>query len=406
MPLICFKNTNSLLTTYLFTQVILFNTKILFTNSLLYCRFKTTANHPNENSSIIEKQEGNENKSSASINTILKNSFVKENDIPWTGEEDIKTTVLRMIVDKYPPLKLKRNSIKEFTNTRDKNNNSSEKFEANFPPLPLSKLPPTSLPNSPPNSVISNKRSKIVSKNEKLEKIREAKQSRILIAKDAATDYTINKKLCVESKNESQKVVPKSISGWNNLVESRIQEAMAAGEFRNLPYHGKPLPSDPNERNPYLDRTEFFMNRLVQRQGSVPAWIEYQKNVDREISLFRQRMRESWVRYANINNIDSYSRNIPWEKRQFSYYEKAINKLNSRLRSYNTIAPYAVRRGYLNLELEFERIYQDVKQDINDHKVKVLEKDDFSSFDDKMESKDDDNLWKLLAKNIKWWIGK
>ncbi|CAG8510888.1 9783_t:CDS:2 [Funneliformis mosseae] len=379
-------------------QVIFFNTKILFTNSLLHFRLKST-NHPNENSIILEKQEGNENKSSASLNTILKNSFVKENDIPWTGEEDIKTTVLRMIVDKYPPLKLKRNSIKEF-------NSSSEKFKANLPSLPISKLPSTTLPDSPSNSVISNKRSATVSKNEKLEKIREAKQSRLLIAKDAATDYSINKKLGVKSESEQPKVVPKSISGWNNLVESRIQEAMAAGEFRNLPYRGKPLPSDPNERNPYLDRTEFFMNRLVQRQGSVPAWIEYQKDVDREISLFRQRLRESWIRYASINNIDSNSRNIPWEKRELSYYEKAINKLNSRLRSYNTIAPYAVRRGYLNLELEFKRIYQDVKKNINDHKAKVLEKDDCLSFDDKIESKDDDNLWKHLAKIIKWWIGK
>ncbi len=126
-------------------------------------------------------------------------------------------------------------------------------------------------------------------------------------------------------------------------------------------------------------------------------------------------MRESWIRYANINNVDSRNRNISWEKRQLTYYEKAINKLNNRLRSYNTIAPYAARRCYLNIELEFERMYQDVKQDINDHKAKVLnriekEDDGISSFksshDNNMESKEDDNLWGSFAKNIKWWIGK
>lgn len=220
------------------------DTKILFRNSPLFFRYKSTK----QESSISENQGDNidnENGSSASINTILKNSFVKENDMPWTGEEDIKTTVLRMIVDKYPPLKIKRNSIKEYIDARSEVNNST--FKANLiPPPNLSRKLPPPIP-VPSNNVTSDKKS-----TTKLEKIRDAKQSRIISARDAATDYSINKKFSAKNdenvKGEPSKVVPKSIAGWNSLVERRIQEAIAAGEFKNLPYRGKPLPTDTNER--------------------------------------------------------------------------------------------------------------------------------------------------------------
>jgi hypothetical protein len=151
----------------------------------------------------------------------------------------------------------------------------------------------------------------------------------------------------------------------------------------------------------------------VQRQGAAPEWIEYQKDIDREIHLFRQLIRESWLRFTKANNIDPYSRNIIWENGQSSYYEKVINKLNSRLRSYNTIAPYPVRRNYLSLKLEFERMYQNVKQDIS-CKAKVRNRDqdenglffkdsrDHSNF----ETKEDDNIWANIAKSIRYWIGK
>jgi hypothetical protein len=148
-----------------------------------------------------------------------------------------------------------------------------------------------------------------------------------------------------------------------------------------------------------------FRNRLIQRQGSAPAWIEYKKDVDSEIHLFRQRMRESWLRYANANKIDLHRRNISWENDQTSYYEKTIYKLNSRLRSYNTIAPYTVRRGYLSLKSEFERMYRSVRQDTNtNNKTKVVNRGENDN--DNLEFKKEDNIWDSFAKNIKWMLGK
>src|ERR1051325_3285400 len=123
--------------TFRSTSFALINSKILFGNPLFRHK-STTINEAKHGPPILENQKDNidnENKSPASINIVLKNSFVKENDIPWTGEEDIKTTVLRMIVDKYPPLKIKRDSIKEYIDAHNKVN------LPNLSPSPLREWP-------------------------------------------------------------------------------------------------------------------------------------------------------------------------------------------------------------------------------------------------------------------------
>ncbi|CAG8492579.1 13780_t:CDS:2 [Cetraspora pellucida] len=329
----------------------------------------------------------------ASINTIIKSSFVKENDIPWTGEEDLKDTVLRMIVDKYPPLKIKRKSVKDYIDAH------SLKSQQNST---------TNLPNSLSNHSMTNasilkSKGNVQIKKEKLEKMREKNQSHIINAREAATDYAISKKY--GDTNEQQKdILPKSIITWNSIVEQCIQEAITTGKFKNLQYHGKPLPLDENEKNPYLDRTEFLM------QGATPAWIESQKDVEREISLFRRRMLESWMRYANSQNISLQLRHAGWEKMQYSYYEKAIEKLNSKLRSYNVIAPYSVRKCYLNLDDEYEKMYKNIKREdtksinmINDG----MKFDEWLNEAEEKEYKNDEsNIWKGFTKNIKWLIGR
>lgn len=204
------------------------------------------------------KEVSNEVKS-ASINTIIKNSFVKEDDIPWTGDEDIKTTVLRMLVDKYPPLKGKRESIK-YNDASPPPSRRSPSF--NKPPSFPAKISSNtySSPIQSSSKLITDDQSGRNNNNnlrkEKMNKIRIKNQNRIMNAREAATDYFISKKF-PEQKSESgddsldhqksERISSRSIATWDSLVERRIQDAIAAGEFKNLPYHGKPLPLDPNE---------------------------------------------------------------------------------------------------------------------------------------------------------------
>jgi DnaJ homolog subfamily C member 28 len=55
-----------------------------------------------------------------------------------------------------------------------------------------------------------------------------------------------------------------------------IQVARAQGHFQNLKGRGKPLVVSDEERNPYLSREEFFMNRIIKKNNAAPAWVELQ----------------------------------------------------------------------------------------------------------------------------------
>lgn len=115
-------------------------------------------------------------------------------------------------------------------------------------------------------------------------------------------------------------------------------------------------------------------------------------------------MREGWLRYSLSNGLSPKQPNSNWEKAQFPYYEKLIQKLNSRLRSYNTISPYAVRRCYLNLRTEFNRMYQSIKaEDVNEARKKNENNSNCEGDGEakKREENNNNNFWK----SFKWMIG-
>lgn len=69
------------------------------------------------------------------------------------------------------------------------------------------------------------------------------------------------------------------------------------------------------------------------------------------------------LRKLTLNDIKSF-RDSEWVNRQKGYHETAIAELNSHVRKYNGVAPYAVRRAYYTREVEFQRLYDDCAEDI------------------------------------------
>jgi len=262
-----------------------------------------------------------------------------------------------MILDKYPPLRIKRETVKEYVDAHSKR--------------------PFATPNYLPQTTVSaeaHKSSKIL--QEKKDKVREAAKERLVNAREAVIDYALQKKcggnkadsvnnadkgmkmtasVTPESPSRGQNLALYSVSGWGNLVEQRILESMARGQFSSLPFKGKPLPIDSNESNPCLTRTEFFMNRLIQKQGAAPNWIELQKEIDAELKTFRKRVRDSWERNAKVHGKELGKRDREWEEKEKEYFRVAMERLNGRLRSYNVIAPSVTRRPYLKIEKELLR---------------------------------------------------
>jgi hypothetical protein len=94
------------------------------------------------------------------------------------------------------------------------------------------------------------------------------------------------------------RIAPASIQGLTSLANERIEDAIARGQFKNLP-RGQKIERDHNASNPFLDTTEYFMNKIIQRQDIVPPWIEKQQEVAATATRFRAQLRATWRRHVS-----------------------------------------------------------------------------------------------------------
>jgi hypothetical protein len=92
---------------------------------------------------------------------------------------------------------------------------------------------------------------------------------------------------------------PATLQGLASLANERIEDAIARGQFKNLPRgKGKHIERDHQANSPFLDTTEYFMNKIIQRQEIVPPWIEKQQELLSTANKFRARLRNDWKRHA------------------------------------------------------------------------------------------------------------
>lgn len=57
-------------------------------------------------------------------------------------------------------------------------------------------------------------------------------------------------------------------------------------------------------------------------------------------------------------------RDHEWEKREQGYHDQSLTEINSLVRKYNGVAPYAVRKTPLDRRAELERMYEESKEEI------------------------------------------
>jgi hypothetical protein len=65
------------------------------------------------------------------------------------------------------------------------------------------------------------------------------------------------------------RAVPNSISGLTALANQRIEDAIARGQFKDIP-RGKAVERDARADNPFIDTTEYIMNKMIQVQKHNP----------------------------------------------------------------------------------------------------------------------------------------
>ncbi|KAF2178358.1 hypothetical protein K469DRAFT_599864 [Zopfia rhizophila CBS 207.26] len=212
---------------------------------------------------------------------------------PWTGEESLHDASLRMLNDAHKPSKLGRGG----------------------------RIPGPSA--APPRSVDTGRKTKA------------ATGTRLVNARDRSGLYSSLKDSSMDNKEREKRfqelkdrfspharaVVPGTIQGLASLANERIEDAIARGQFKNLP-RGKKIERDYNASSPFLDTTEYFMNKIIQKQDIVPPWIEKQQELVSTATKFRARLRNDWKRHA-ARIIASKGGTLQEQMRRAEAYAKA-----------------------------------------------------------------------------------
>ncbi|KAK6330172.1 hypothetical protein TWF730_004668 [Orbilia blumenaviensis] len=147
---------------------------------------------------------------------------------------------------------------------------------------------------------------------------RMSKNERIVSARDRAGQYPLMKKAESELNDEEKearsrmfkerfepgaRAMPNTIQGLTALANEKIEEAISKGMFKNLPKG--PIEEDHHVGSPFIDTTEYLLNRMIQRQEIVPPWIEKQQELQKEVKSFRGRIRADWKRHV-VRTIASW----------------------------------------------------------------------------------------------------
>lgn len=124
--------------------------------------------------------------------------------------------------------------------------------------------------------------------------------------------------------------MPGTVQGLAALANERIDDAIARGQFRNIARgKGKNIERDYTASSPFLDTTEYFMNKIIQKQEIVPPWIEKQQELVKEAAVFRARLRADWKRHA-VRVIASKGGSLEEQVRRARAYAAAEVTMNSK----------------------------------------------------------------------------
>ena len=288
------------------------------------------------------------------ITTIPNSASKHDKEIamnkPWTGEESLKDSSLRMLNDSIKPLKTGKRIITPPKHTRVRIHDARE-------------------------GALDYQLNKISEKKENTKDDDDDDDNWGEMYKERLLGPTM-------LLNDSFSSVDNSI---RSLADQRIMDAKRRGEFKNIK-RGKPIDGGYSSmENMFIDRTEYHLNEILKKQDALPPWIEKQGGCELRIKRFRQELDKDWIKCAvntildmNKNEKDDtilsktkiyvenelndnknlLLRNNEWVKNKNSYLESMIRDLNDSIRGYNLQAPLASQKMYLLLNKELNSCYK------------------------------------------------
>lgn len=186
---------------------------------------------------------------------------------PWSGDESTEDAALRMLTDAHKPMRT------------------------------ASRVPGL---RGPPGKIDTGRPSQKPAAGARIANARD-KTSMYEFTKDAGLSKEEREKFRQQMKHKftvAGRTAPATIQGLASLANERIEDAIASGKFKNLP-RGKKIERDHNASSPFIDTTEYLMNKIIQRQDIVPPWIEKQQELVSTATRFRGRLRADWRRHVS-----------------------------------------------------------------------------------------------------------
>ncbi|KAI6887760.1 hypothetical protein KC360_g1155 [Hortaea werneckii] len=184
----------------------------------------------------------------------------------WTGSESLEDATLRMLTDAHKPMR-------------------------GTPKTPSLRAP---------SKIDTGRPSRKEGPGTKLLNARD-RTSAYAWTKDPNLSEEEREKIRKEMKHRFQggtPAVPATIAGLTSLANERIEDAIARGQFKNIKGRGKQIERDYNASSPFINTTEYFMNKMIQKQEVVPPWIEKQQELLSTATRFRSRLRTDWRRHV------------------------------------------------------------------------------------------------------------
>ena len=167
--------------------------------------------------------------------------------------------------------------------------------------------------------------------------------------------------------------MPVSVQGLTSLANERIEDAIARGQFRNI-QRGKGVNTERDyvANSPFLDTTEYFMNKIIQKQEIVPPWIEKQQELVKNVNSFRSRLRNDWRRHA-ARSISASGGSVQDQVRRAKGFALAEEMVNPRQVKKQDMTGISSDGTLVNISVEERMASGVVEEAIKDNKQPEVE---------------------------------
>ncbi|MBN2043479.1 MAG: DUF1992 domain-containing protein [Anaerolineales bacterium] len=142
------------------------------------------------------------------------------------------------------------------------------------------------------------------------------------------------------------------MANFDRAIETIIQNAIARGEFDNLPGKGKPLNL---QENRFVDQDWRLAFSLLEQHGFALPWMEDRKHIEETLTRAKENLQRTWRWRSSIPEGDKLAED-EWQQAVLKF-KGTVAALNKQIDAYHLAIPADVfYRPRINLERELDGV--------------------------------------------------